>query len=262
MARKTVSIKADHLQRVASIAPHLAIAELVWNSLDADASVIYVALHEGNLGKIDKITIEDNGTGISLDRGNDSFSTLGGSWKNRERTTSGGRYLHGQKGEGRFKAFSLGRSVLWDSTYLDDQQKTKHIHISALRDSLNEVDINEDAESKLDSYGTLVTINEIDDKVQALTTESLISKLTYIFAGYLCQYSGIQIFVNGTLLDPRELINTETEIILGEESDIHGKMKIILWDKKDVSDFYLCKENYSFICDYDTKNRIRKQGYN
>ncbi|THA08096.1 ATP-binding protein [Rodentibacter pneumotropicus] len=262
MARKTVSIKADHLQRVASIAPHLAIAELVWNGLDADASVIHVALHEGDLGKIDKITIKDNGTGISLDRADDSFSTIGGSWKNRERATPLGRCLHGQKGEGRFKAFSLGRSVLWDSTYLDAQQQTKHIHISALRDSLNEVDINEDEKGKLDSCGTLVTINEIDDKVQVLTTENLISKLTYIFAGYLCQYSNVQIFVNGTLLDPRELINSESEIILGEDSDIHGKMKIILWDKKDVSDFYLCKENYSFICDYDTKNKIRKQGHN
>jgi DNA mismatch repair ATPase MutL len=53
MAEKTLQIEVqeDHLERISQTKkPILAIAELVWNALDADASRVTISLPESALG--------------------------------------------------------------------------------------------------------------------------------------------------------------------------------------------------------------------
>ena len=58
-----IVVKKDHLNKIASGSPELALAEMIWNALDADSTSVDVRFHEGPLG-VDKITVTDNGTGI------------------------------------------------------------------------------------------------------------------------------------------------------------------------------------------------------
>jgi hypothetical protein len=44
------------------------------------------------------------------------LQVLGGSWKKKGAKTKDGRFIHGEKGQGRFKAFSLGETVTWISS--------------------------------------------------------------------------------------------------------------------------------------------------
>lgn len=55
--------------------------------------------------------------GIPVDDVEAFFESLGGSWKKRAFKTNGGRTIHGEKGEGRFKAFALGERVTWVSRH-------------------------------------------------------------------------------------------------------------------------------------------------
>ena len=109
-------MQSDFLEKITRARPIQALAELIWNSLDADASQIEV-LEDNDLGVMSRIIVRDNGTGIEHRRAPELFGSLGGSWKRSGATTTEGRFLHGQDGRGRFKVFSLGRFAEWDVTF-------------------------------------------------------------------------------------------------------------------------------------------------
>ncbi len=84
MATKTVEIQVqnDHLERLATVKkPILAVAELIWNAVDADADRVDIALHDGVLGGFEAIEVADNGHGMPHSEAEGFFSRLGGSWK-------------------------------------------------------------------------------------------------------------------------------------------------------------------------------------
>src|SRR4051812_33776916 len=107
-----VNVKPDHIEALsATKRPIASIAELVWNSLDADADKIAIRFDTNALGALDAIRVQDNGTGIPYDQAEILFGSLGGSWKASKNRTKKGRSLHGKSGKGRFKAFSLGTLI-------------------------------------------------------------------------------------------------------------------------------------------------------
>src|SRR3546814_20960461 len=58
-----------------------ALAELVWNALDADAKRIEVILDRNDLGGLSGIRVIDNDSGLSAERAEHAFGNLGASWK-------------------------------------------------------------------------------------------------------------------------------------------------------------------------------------
>ena len=113
--QKSVKLSNDHIQRVSSAKPATALCELIWNSLDADATEIFVQFIRNGLGGYDKIIIRDNGEGMTRLYIENYLGFIGNSWKAKKDETARGRPIHGKKGEGRFKAFSLGTHMAWDS---------------------------------------------------------------------------------------------------------------------------------------------------
>ncbi|WP_206241696.1 ATP-binding protein [Novosphingobium terrae] len=84
MTAKTVEIQVqnDHLERLAQVRkPILAVAELIWNALDADANRVEMFLREDQLGDFEAIEVIDDGHGIEHGDAESLFSRLGGSWK-------------------------------------------------------------------------------------------------------------------------------------------------------------------------------------
>src|SRR5262245_12356426 len=121
MTTKTfeIQVQDDHLQRISQVRkPILALAELIWNAVDADADCIDVVLDDDHLGGLKAIKVTDNGHGIPFSEAESLFSRLGGSWKQGGRHSHGKRrILHGKEGRGRFRAFALGRVVDWYVSY-------------------------------------------------------------------------------------------------------------------------------------------------
>ena len=83
-----IQVQDDHLARIAQTRkPILALAELIWNAVDADATRIAVTLTNNDLDGLEAIEVADNGHGIPYAQAEDLFSRLGGSWK-KSRTHS------------------------------------------------------------------------------------------------------------------------------------------------------------------------------
>lgn len=63
-----VGVEQAHLESLA-LAPRAALAEVIWNSIDADADAdtITCTVTLNTFGGIDKLTVADDGTGIAPD---------------------------------------------------------------------------------------------------------------------------------------------------------------------------------------------------
>ena len=102
-----VEVQSDFLAQITRAKPVQALAELIWNSLDADASNVDVFVEQNELGARSRIIVRDNGTGMEYEQAPALFRNLGGSWKRSGSTTKEGRFLHGQDGRGRFKVIGV-----------------------------------------------------------------------------------------------------------------------------------------------------------
>jgi hypothetical protein len=114
----TLTAQQDHLEKVARTRdPIKAIAEFVWNGLDANATSVEVSFSFNGLGGIDSISVVDDGDGISRLRADTDFANLGDSWKKAAPRGRSQRALHGKEGRGRLRFFSLAQRAMWDSTF-------------------------------------------------------------------------------------------------------------------------------------------------
>jgi DNA topoisomerase VI subunit B len=92
-----IEIEEDFMARQTRAEPVHALAELIWNSVDADASTATVEFEFKDLAEgMSKIVVYDNGQGIPRDQAKQLFGHLGGSWKRlKRRTGTKDRMVHG-----------------------------------------------------------------------------------------------------------------------------------------------------------------------
>ena len=162
MESDTIKVVAqrDAFLRIARARPLTALAELIWNSLDADANNVTVYFDSTELGLHGAI-IEDDGLGAAPDEAKEFFRRLGGSWKKPgARTVKHGRVLHGSQGQGRYKALSIGRSIKW-TYYYQNGDDILEFTLSILGDDPSEVRYSEPKKSDRDRTGCVVEINQI-----------------------------------------------------------------------------------------------------
>jgi HSP90 family molecular chaperone len=199
----SVRVQADHLERMTKVKrPILALAELLWNSLDADATKVTVSFRENTLGGLESVTVSDNGVGMPPEVALDAFGSLGGSWK-RSKSKSGerGRLLHGRAGKGRFRAFSIGEEIEWCTRFQSNGSlKEYRIRGSATRIGTFEADDPELCQGG--RRGTDVVLTSIVKSFSTLRGEAAAQALAEHFAIYLREYSDVEIVYDGVRLDP------------------------------------------------------------
>jgi DNA topoisomerase VI subunit B len=88
MIEYSVEIQPDFLEKQTKAHPIAAVAELIWNGLDADATEVSVDLEDDQLGGLRRIIVTDNGHGIPHADAPTLFRNLGGSWKSHGARTS------------------------------------------------------------------------------------------------------------------------------------------------------------------------------
>lgn len=240
-----VQVQKDHLSKVASGTPKTGLCELIWNAFDADATTVDVLFHEGEFG-IDRVTISDNGTGIAYEEAENLFIGLGGSWKSSGKRTKKGRFLHGQEGQGRFKAFTIGRVADWRVVYADGEQRYEYT-IEGIADAIDEFSLSPKFDSTLQQTGVTVEISEISKNFHILNAEKAIKELTPVYALYLKNYSDITLRVNGEKLDPSNAISSMTSInlppIVIDQTEYPASIEIIEWNGVSEREIWFADSN-------------------
>lgn len=249
MTTKTVEIQVqnDHLERLAQVRkPILAVAELIWNAVDADADRVQVFLREGALGGFEAIEVVDNGHGITHSEAESLFSRLGGSWKKGgKRSREKSRLLHGQEGRGRLRAFGLGRVVDWDVVY-SSPQGLQAFRMSMIKDTLRRVEIGGESPAPAGAHrGVSVSVRELERDFRSLKSDGIAEELAQIFALYLRQYPEISIEFDGSAIDPSTAIDHSAEYALPDiHSDGIGYAASI-----EIVEWHMPSERRMFFCD-------------
>ncbi len=239
-----VEVQRDHLSKIAHASPERGLAELIWNALDADATSVEVYFTKGDLGTLELI-VKDNGRGFLMAEAESLFTALGGSWKARKEKTEDGRQLHGKEGQGRFKAFALGRCVQWTVVAkASDGSVASPFQISAFADRLEEFQLEEGGVGSRTTPGVTVRINEPEREFAIFDPEVAFEKLLPIFALYLRTYQTATITIEGIRLDPTTAIrNVETvalDTVAYNEVDYPVSLEIVEWREGGDRELWLC----------------------
>jgi len=242
-----VEVQSDFLEKITRAKPVAALAELIWNSFDADATKVEVFVEQGSLGITSNIVVRDNGSGLEQAKAPELFRSLGGSWKRPGATTKKeGRFLHGQDGRGRFKAFALARVADWDVTYLLDKE-LRSFRVTMTASDIRKVRITDDALAKATARtGVTLTLSELLKDFQSLTSDAGRQELTEMFALYLADYDDVVLRINGARIDPSTVIASKGSVQLQaieDEGKLHPViLEIVEWRKATHRSLYLCNE--------------------
>jgi hypothetical protein len=243
----SVEVQPDFLERQSKAQPVAAVAELVWNALDADATDISVDLEDDKLGGMARIIVVDNGHGITHADAPTLFRNLGGSWKKHTaHTKTKNRMLHGQDGRGRFKAFALGAVVDWKICYERDGTLYRY-DISIIEQDIHKVRIGDEVAVQNGKPGVTVVVSELKRNFVSLKPENSLQEFSEIFAIYLKSYRDVTIRIVGDRIDPTIAIanswNSALSNIADEAGNQHpASLEVIEWRRQTKRALYLCNE--------------------
>jgi hypothetical protein len=265
MKEVQVKVQSDHLERMTRVpSPLHAIAELIWNALDADATKVEANVNTNVMGGIESVTVKDNGHGIDYAQAVPAFENLGGSWKRSSTLSKTKRRLHGKAGQGRFRAFSLGNRVQWYTRYKKDKKPYEYV-IQGSASSLGTFVIGDEAPAKKNRIGTEVRIDDINKNFVSLLSDNANQQLSEHFALYLRQYPDVEIWYQGREIGP-ELVEKQVDeyeldfVKSSDDTPIHTVLTIIEWNTPTERNLYLC-DAFGFALE-ETRAGIRAPGFN
>lgn len=242
----TLNMQEDFAGKLVAGRPVQAIAELIWNGFDAEATRIKVTAETDDL-RLRSVTIQDNGHGMSRSDVVHYFENLGGSWKKANNASKNGiRHLHGKEGRGRLRALAIGRVVEWSVTGKNSGGKLETFEVTIIRDDVRSARITEAVSAaKGDRPGTRVRISEMD-KDWRLDAPGVIQEIAESFALYMTEYPDVSIMVDGLAIDPKAAISDqrtyELEAIGVGGDSFPASLQVIEWKRQTERMLYLCDE--------------------
>lgn len=244
----TVEVHEDHLETLSRTKPMTALAELIWNALDAESTEIRIEFTENEMGGVETLRIVDNGIGLYYDDSFIVFRNLGGSWKRSGmRTHRRKRVLHGKYGRGRFRAFSLGNHVEWKTVYEETGDRYGY-SIMGRAATLGQFDITDARGANALPTGMLVTISALLPGVELLRGVKALEEVTDIFAPYMRQYPDVKIIYDNVPLDPANAERACRDYPLGElvmqnGERVHSILTVVEWNTAGKRGVFLCDGN-------------------
>lgn len=234
MTEVAVSVDREHVVKLIKPSrPFSALVELVSNALDADSTSVNIVIEKSAIGGVQKVTVGDNGSGISFVRLQTLFGQLGGSWKNQgTKLTAEGRQLFGRSGQGRFRAYALGHMVIWTSV-TDDPTGRVRLQITGSSATPEVFDVSDPADAS-EPTGCIVECIPGDGGLDSLQAEDVRERLANRYAEYLFKHRSVTINLDGTpidiyadgAVDRREFFDLAVE---GEDEEV--KLEIVEWKR-------------------------------
>lgn len=247
-----------HAERATAVE---AIAELVWNGIDAEASHVNVTIEFSELEGPVSAVVQDNGHGMTYDKAVEAFTLHGDSWKKDARfSPSLRRPMHGRLGRGRFLSYALGQRVTWRTVAAVDDERTLTT-IEGRGSKPNEFRF-EGPEPTDAGTGTSVELDTTQsEKAAQLASEDFRSKLTARLAPSLHALDGVAVHFNSRPLDPDELIVDRHQIPIDVDPEVlFGKgpaeLVVIEWRRDPKAPMLmLCDEHGLVVTDYEMLSR-------
>lgn len=240
-----VGVEKDHIESLTRANGISAISELIWNSLDADSSIINIDYVKNMLDGIETLDISDNGRGIDYSKAQEVFGRIGGSEKKNNSTSPNGRQYHGKEGKGRYKAIALGDLVTFTSTFRTTEE-SKQFSITIDRNNLTHSEFSDlkTLPKGQEKQGFRVFIQNVNQEIgnQAIDISSR-KDLGQKFASYWLSYPDFSIFINGNKLEFDSLIKNSAETdFLFEKDNLSFRfiVKVIEWNFDIKKKTYLC----------------------
>jgi hypothetical protein len=259
----SVEVAPDYIESITKIRkPIIAIEELIWNSLDADATDIAVQLTFNQLDGLEVVRVIDNGHGIERDKWHNAFGSLGGSPKLNMRTTPNGRRPHGKLGRGRFRAFGLGNTVRWRSRFTSSN-RCLQFDILGRRTTIRDFDASDATEVDADT-GVEVEVTDIQKSFPSLADRDAAAlELARRLALYLRQYPGITIRYDGIPVDPKAIekhvATYPVTASIPDGNEVVAELTVIEWKSPTERALYLCDQD-GFARD-EVSPGIRAKGF-
>lgn len=237
-----------------------ALAELVWNALDADAKNVAISWTENEMLGVDSITVADDGHGMVFDESDPNahpFMTLGDSAKHTVvHHSPEGRILHGRFGKGRLRALALGGVITWETVFAKGKTHQGYYIKATVGEA--SVEVTRPKATKKPT-GTRATVTLVSEKGNTLDLHDVCLRFSQIFSEHLINYPDITISVQGERLDPAELIRGRHELGEYDTSFTTGdqvgwNLRATQWRDR-VSDakgrLYLCDDRKVVIAEYE-----------
>ena len=222
-----------------SAEPVRAIFELIYNGLDANASMVDVKTRHNGLDGLESITVVDNGDGIDIPNLHNSFKKFNESSKRSDDDK------HGSHGKGRLAFHRLCGHATW-YTRRDGYDAKIEIDSAAVKDYEGGYLEKKQQHALLHDIksGTCVELTHFQGS-SLPTEEQLFDKLNVEFGWYLAINKARQILVNGIpIVIPSHDLH-EREITA---SGIDFCVKVVRWDDKPSSE-----KSFNYLVDKHNK---------
>ncbi len=242
-----LGVERDHIESQTKATGITALSELIWNSLDADATEINIDFAPKGLGGYKYIRVKDNVLGLTYYKAQEVFSRVGGSEKKTKTASPGGRAYHGKEGRGRYKSLALGDLVEFSSWY-HAAGKSAHFTINFNRNQISKTEFSDltEKDGLGDKTGFEVSIYNVNAKnaLLALDDESR-AELEERFASYWIVHP-FKVFFNGEEVAFRSIMKHGIQQEVPYESGSIKEMfivKVIEWAIENKRKTYLCNKD-------------------
>lgn len=282
MAWTAIKAGRDYLDQFTKRSPIDALAELIWNGLDAEADTVVVDIKSSSMGAterdmyfVTRIEVSDNGHGITPEIAESAFASLGDSWKKARngRTINDKRAMHGRLGRGRLYAYSLGSHVRWSSVSEQDGQR-RHIQIEGYQDRIDGFTVGAPT-ATAEALGTAVTVLVEQGRTgtSSLLADDFHYQLAALLAAHLLGNRDLSVVLNGSRLNPEALIEGEpidVELTSIGEDELAGRevpvLTVVDWkdEVKQVPGIVLCTAAGASLVEVERsspKGPVKSTGY-
>jgi hypothetical protein len=232
---KTVQLTTDGIKKhLESTTAEQAIAEYIWNGLDAKASTIAVEFICNDLGGIDEIKVSDNGDGIVYEEIDRKFGVFLDSEKIKARNTSKriSSETHGKDGIGRLTFFAFAEKAEWQTVYACGDEKFAFTITVASNQLINYPYSPKKKVSSDTPTGTVVRFMNVSLKSISPNSSAFLQFLTSEFCWRLLLQENLRIKIGEKLLDAADNIAASSEYCLISTGDPRASVRFVRWENK------------------------------
>lgn len=232
---KKVKLTTDGIKKhLSSATPAQALAEYIWNGLDAQATEVDVSCTENPIGGVESIRVTDNGCGVSHLLLDNKFGVFLESEKLKSRAAAKriSSEMHGKDGIGRLTFFTFAGFAEWHTVYSENGKKyTYSIKVTSAdlvtypATSPTEVD-------EATPTGTAVVFSSIDSSVINLKDKDLQEFLISEFCWKLLLHPAMVIRIQGVSLNARDNIAEECLFCPLELERPAAAVHFVRWKRK------------------------------
>ena len=250
-----VKVAHEHIDNNSKATPKDAVKELIWNACDADATKVDVSLIRNFhfTEAIEEVIIKDNGHGVKFDDLEILLGFYGRSNKTYTDKSPAGRRYHGKEGYGRYKSFSVGTFVKWESVYRDTDGKKYRFTVNfTANDKMNCPFSNKEHVADETETGLTVAITGVLENLSSLANlDKMREEIISSFAAYLLAYPNVEINYDDFKMNPNDYIQERKDESIESlpDGEIEARTSItnlILWKSgvgKEYHKLFICGQN-------------------